>query len=146
MEVFLPSPAPPKPSSPSLAGCVARLEVGDHDVGALKAAIPFKLADYFGGSANDFKVSSFSDSALAIFFPNWVARESAIGQSPLWLDGVSCNFSNWVEKGEVSRGHLQQKFGCGWLTGHYFVGAWRMLRLRLAASVSYGRWMTLALP
>ncbi len=108
-EVFLPAPPPPPRGNPSLAGCVARLEVGCHDADALRDVLPGKLADHFGGSSDDFKVSLFSASALAVFFPNWVARESAIGRSPLWLNGVSCTFSNWVEPGEVKRGHLLQK-------------------------------------
>ncbi len=92
-----------------MSGCMARLEVGGHDAGALMAGLPSKLADYFGGSASDYKVATLSVSALAIFFPNWMARESAIGRSPFCLDGVSVHFSNWVEPGEGMRGHLHHK-------------------------------------
>ncbi len=46
-------------------------------------------------------------SSLAIFFPSWLSRESAIGRSPLRLGEVSYSFSIWAEEGEEERGHLR---------------------------------------
>ncbi len=88
---------------------MAKLEIGALDAVALKESLPSKLAAHFGGQSGDYKVASYSASALAVFFPNWVARGSAIGHSPLCLDGVSLSFSDWGEPAEVARGHLRQK-------------------------------------
>ncbi len=111
IEAVLPPPPPPPPprGKPSLAGCVAKLEIGALDALALKDSLLSKLAAHFGGQSGDYKVASYSASALAILFPNWVARGSAIGHSPLCLDGVSLFFSDWSEPGEVARGHLRHK-------------------------------------
>ncbi len=54
-------------------------------------------------------MAAFQASTTAVFFPNWAARESAIGRSPLCLDGVPFSFSNWVEVGEKERGFLRHK-------------------------------------
>lgn len=67
------------------------------------------LATRFGGSSLDFSVATFSPSTRAIFFPNWVARESAIGRSPLKFDGFYFHFSNWIEEGEKGRGFFRCK-------------------------------------
>ncbi len=88
---------------------MAKLEVGALDARVLKECLPSKLAARFGGSEVDYKVAPYNDSVLAVFFPNWVERGSAIGHSPLWLDGVSLKFTDWVEPGELPRGHLRQK-------------------------------------
>ncbi len=58
------------------------------------ASLPQSLAGHFGGSAFEYKVSLFSAHFLAVFFPSWVSRESAIGHSPLCLDGMTVRFSN----------------------------------------------------
>ncbi len=100
---------PPPKGTPSLIGCVARLDVGEHDSQALIDSLPWRLAEHFRGRVDDYKVALFSDHALAVFFPNWVERGSAIGHSPLCLDGVSLHFSDWVEAGEEDRGHLPFK-------------------------------------
>ncbi len=105
---FLPTPTPP-PEHPPLSGCVARLDVAGHDRDGLKEMLPGKLAGFFGGSADDYKVADFLPDIMAIIFPSWVARESTIGRSPLRLEGVAFSFSNWVETGELKRGHLRHK-------------------------------------
>ncbi len=69
----------------------------------------------FGGSSSDYRVASFRPATLAIFFPNWVARESAIGRSPLRFEDSSFTFSNWVEVREAPRGRLQHK---AWIRLH----------------------------
>ncbi len=107
--MFLPAPSPPKNGSSFLPGCVARVELGGHAAGVLSSALPSQLASFFGGVPSDFKVANFSASSSAVFFPNWVVRESAIARSPLCFDGASVHFSNWVEPGEVERGQLRQK-------------------------------------
>ncbi len=109
LPVYLPPPPPPPRGQPSLSGCVAKLDTGKFDPVALMNTLPTKLAGNFGGSAHDYKVASLCDSFLAVFFPNWVSRESAIGRSPLRLDGVPFVFSNWAESGEEERSHLQHK-------------------------------------
>ncbi len=109
LPVFLPAPSPPPRGQPSLTGTVARMAIGKYDAGTLKDVISAKLANYFGGAAGDYKVATFSDSFLAVFFLSWAARESAIGHSPLWLDGFAVSFSHWVEPGEAVRGHLKYK-------------------------------------
>ncbi len=109
LEVFLPPPLPPPRGTPALSGCMAKLEIGLLDPVALKDPLPSKLAGHFGGSASDYKVASLCDSSLVVVFPNWVARGSAIGRSPLWLDGVPLAFSDWAEPEEVEHGHLRHK-------------------------------------
>ncbi len=109
LETFLPAPSPPPRGQLPPSSCVARVEVGGHDPGALMASLPSKLAIHFGGLASAYKVSSYPDTALAVFFPSWVVRETAVGHSPLWLDGISLRFSNWVEPAECARGHLHHK-------------------------------------
>ncbi len=83
--------------------------MGNHDVDVLKDSLPSKLAAHFRGKEVDYKVALLSDSHLAVIFPNWVERGSAIGHSPLWLDGVPFTFSDWQEVGERDRGHLRHK-------------------------------------
>ncbi len=57
----------------------------------------------------DYKVATYHNESLAVIFPSWLTRESAIGRSPLWLDGTPYSFTNWVECGEQRRGHLKHK-------------------------------------
>nr|CAD1824953.1 unnamed protein product [Ananas comosus var. bracteatus] len=67
------------------------------------------LAARFGGSSSAFRVASFLPRTRAVFFPNWVARESAIGRSPIRIDDFSFHFSRWVQVGERARGYLRCK-------------------------------------
>nr|CAD1830159.1 unnamed protein product [Ananas comosus var. bracteatus] len=54
---------------------------------------------------------------MAVFFPNWVVRESAIGRSPFRINDICFHFSNWVEVGEKERGHLHHKV---WIRLHHW--------------------------
>ncbi len=97
------------PGQPALSGCVARVEVGDLHFRSVLEVLPRGLAGVFSGSPSDYRVASFRSSTLAIFFPSWVTRESAIGRSPLRFEGNLFSFSNWVEVGEEARGRLFHK-------------------------------------
>nr|CAD1834884.1 unnamed protein product [Ananas comosus var. bracteatus] len=99
---YLP-PRPPTTGQPYLPGCVALSEPIGQRPDNLAEVISGGLATRFGGSPSDYKVASFSAPSVAVFFPNWVARGSAIGRSPLSFDGFSFRFSNWVETGENER-------------------------------------------
>nr|CAD1829324.1 unnamed protein product [Ananas comosus var. bracteatus] len=103
---FLPS-RPPPVGQPSLAGCVARVEVLGFLSLDTKEVISRGLATRFGGSPRDFKVASGLASSMPVFFPNWLAREFAIGCSPLRFGNSVFRFANWSETGEVERGHLK---------------------------------------
>lgn len=46
---------------------------------------------------------------LAVFFPNWVVRKSAISRSPFIFDGSDFKLSNWTETTELDKGHLHHK-------------------------------------
>nr|CAD1831266.1 unnamed protein product [Ananas comosus var. bracteatus] len=99
-EAYLPA------GQPSLSGYVAGVEVLGRALPDAKEVISQGLASRFGGSAQDYKVADFRGSSMAIFFPNWVVRESAIGRSPLRFGNAVFRFSNWSETGELARGHL----------------------------------------
>ncbi len=112
---FLP-PSPPLPAGPpALVGRVAGLLTAGLDVAATRELLPGKLAVRFGGAPTDYKVASYHNDLLAITFPSWLSRESAISRSPLWLNGTAYSFTDWVERGEVKRGHLIHK---AWLRMH----------------------------
>ncbi len=74
---FLPSRAPP-PGRPALPGCVALVEELTPHSEDQSPALARGLAAKFGGLASDYKVAPLSHRKMAVFFPNWVARESAI--------------------------------------------------------------------
>nr|CAD1831404.1 unnamed protein product [Ananas comosus var. bracteatus] len=87
-------------------------------IGSCGSLPPFQALPWrFGGSSADYKVASFQALSKAVFFPNWVARESAIGRSPLWFEGFGFYFSNWVEMREKARGHLRHKV---WIRLHHW--------------------------
>ncbi len=72
---------------------------------------------------------------MAVFFPNWVARESAISRSPLLLEDLSFQFSTWVESGEGEGDHLLHK---AWIKLHNWpVCCWDTGDIRAAVS-SFG--------
>nr|CAD1838382.1 unnamed protein product [Ananas comosus var. bracteatus] len=114
LPAFLP-PRPPPPGLPSLSACVARAEVlGPSGVAVeafpdAKDALSRGLAARYGGTSREFLVADFAAPALAVFFPNWVSRESAVSRSPLRFDGFVFKLSNWVEAAELDRGHLRCK-------------------------------------
>nr|CAD1830575.1 unnamed protein product [Ananas comosus var. bracteatus] len=108
VEVFLP-PSVPAAGQPDLVGCVARVEVPDPHPSNIDEILARGLAARFGGSSTAFRVASFLPRTRAVFFPNWVARESAIGRSPIRIDNFSFHFSRWVEVGERARGYLRCK-------------------------------------
>nr|CAD1816993.1 unnamed protein product [Ananas comosus var. bracteatus] len=107
---FLP-PRPPPAGQPHLLGCVARVDlparfpvnVNDNET------LARGLAARFGGSCFDYTIASFLPTARAVFFPNWVARESAISRSPIRIDEFYFCFSSWVEIEEKERGFLHHK-------------------------------------
>ncbi len=101
--------APPPAGQPALAGLVAGLITAGMDPGAIKESLPGKLAGFFGGAAKDYRIASYRNESLAVFFLSWLARESAIERSPLWLEVTPYTFTNWVEGGEERRGHLKHK-------------------------------------
>ncbi len=88
---------------------MTRLDTAGHGLGVISEVLPAKLVGFFGGSARDYKVASFLANPLAVIFLSWVARESAIGRSPLCLDGTTYSFSNWMVAGEEKCGHLRHK-------------------------------------
>lgn len=83
----------------------------------MKEILSRGLAARFGGFSSDYTVASFKPLSMAVFFPNWVARESAIGRSPLRFNGICFHFSNLVEVGEKDRGHLCHK---AWIRLHHW--------------------------
>lgn len=105
---FLPSRSPP-PGLPPLSACVVLVEVLGPVDGNAKTALSTGLAAKFGGSCRDFLVADFDGPLLAMFFPNWVARESAISRNPFRFEGLNFKFSNWTEVAELDRGHLRHK-------------------------------------
>nr|CAD1828058.1 unnamed protein product [Ananas comosus var. bracteatus] len=113
---FLPVRYPPA-GAPSLSGCVALAEVRRRLTGNVKEVLSRGLAARFGGESRDYGVADFRHSSLAVFFPNWVVRESAIGRSPLRFEGLDFFFSNWQESGELERGHLRHK---AWIRLHHW--------------------------
>lgn len=113
---FLPT-RPPQLGHPSLSVCVALVEAVGQQPANFIDALSRGLAARFEGSFSDYKVASFRNPSFAIFFPNWVARESTIGRSPISLYAITFRFSNWVETGEKERGHLQHK---AWIKLHHW--------------------------
>ncbi len=111
---FLPSRATPA-GRPPLSGRVALVEAIPPLPADVKGTISRGLAARFGGSVADYMVADFKGPRLAIFFPNWVERESAIGRSPLRLEGHSFRFSDWVESEETGRCHHLHK---AWIKLH----------------------------
>lgn len=107
-DAFLPLRHSP-PGSPPLIARVALAEVRGPNAGDAYLLIPQGLAARFGGSSEDYSVAKSEGSLLAVFFPNWVTRESAVGRSPFSFEGLTCWFSNWFERAELPRGHLRHK-------------------------------------
>lgn len=90
---FLPF-RPQSTGQPSLSGCVALVDVVGQHLGDSLDFLPRGLVARFGGSPSDYRVAFFRDSSSAVFFPSWVARESAIGRSPIPLGDFVFHFSN----------------------------------------------------
>nr|CAD1834397.1 unnamed protein product [Ananas comosus var. bracteatus] len=103
--------------APSLSGCVALAEVRSRLPGNAKEVLSRGLAARFGGESRDYGVADFRQSSLAVFFLNWVARESAIGRSPFRFEALDFFFSKWQESGELERGHLRHK---AWIRLHHW--------------------------
>nr|CAD1840706.1 unnamed protein product [Ananas comosus var. bracteatus] len=84
------------------------------------------------GSSREFLVANFDAYFLAVFFPNWVARESAISKSPLRFEGLDFKLSNWTEVAELDRGHLRHKV---WVRLHYWpILCWNEENVKAAVS------------
>nr|CAD1823428.1 unnamed protein product [Ananas comosus var. bracteatus] len=111
---FLPSRLPP-PGHPSLVGRVALVETRGQINSNVKEILSRGLAARFGGSGRDYLVANFQASTMAVFFPSWLARGSAVGRSPLRFEGIDFFLSKWVEAGEMERGHLAHK---AWIRLH----------------------------
>lgn len=106
---FLPPSSPP-PGQPSPSGCVALVDIISHrGSGNPKDVLSRGLAARFGGSNRDYLVADFIPPSLAIFFPSWAVRESAIHRSPFLFEDIEFKISNWTEVGELGRGHLLHK-------------------------------------
>nr|CAD1831501.1 unnamed protein product [Ananas comosus var. bracteatus] len=131
ISAFLP-PRAPSAGHPFLLACIAKVDfVGPHD-GNVKEVLSRGLAARFGGSSRDFSVANLHASTMVVFFPNWVARESAIGRSPFRFDDFVFRFSNWLEPWELARGHLQYK---AWIRLHHWpILCWNKEDVKAAVS------------
>ncbi len=111
------------------------MEALDHEGSDFTDVLARGLVDRFGGASGDYKVARASPPRMAVFFPNWVARESAIARSPLRLENRSFRFSNWVEAGELGRGRMLHK---AWIKLHHWpIACWHKDDV-LAAVSSFG--------
>ncbi len=101
---------PPPPNGLGPVSCVALGVFVCPPPGDLSVFLSGGLAARLGGGGRlDYKVAPTASQGVAVFFPNWVARESAIARSPLLLENHRFRFLNWVEPGEVGRGRLLHK-------------------------------------
>ncbi len=103
---------PPRQLSPGLTPLLGRAALAEclcPTAGDPAAALTKGLAAKFGGSSSDYKVAPLTAPTMAVIFPSWVTRESAIARSPLRVDQLSFRLSNWVEAGEIGRRHLLHK-------------------------------------
>ncbi len=106
---------PHTPGVPPLIGRVAQAVPLEQHTPDLMQVLPRGLAARFGGNSDDYRVASLASHGLAVTFPNWVARESAIARSPHRLENHGFWFSNWVETDEIGRGRLLLK---AWIKLH----------------------------
>nr|CAD1839537.1 unnamed protein product [Ananas comosus var. bracteatus] len=125
------SQAPPSAGQPSLSGCVTRVEVIGNYGGNAWDALSRRLAARFWGSSRDYLVANFAAPYKAVFFPNWVARESAISRSPLSFENFQFKLANWTEAGELERGTLPKRPGSGYTIGLSSAGTRRMSKPQL---------------
>nr|CAD1835985.1 unnamed protein product [Ananas comosus var. bracteatus] len=95
--------------NPSLKCCVALVEVLSSHRGNAKEVLSRGLTTRFGGTGREYLVANFRAFFIAVFCPNWVVRESAIGRSFFTLEDIVFKFSSWKETEELERGHLQHK-------------------------------------
>ncbi len=116
LTAFLPSRAP-TPGRPFALGCVALAEALGPLSGDTSLVLSRGLAARFGGSCSDYVVALLAAPRLAIFFPNWVAHESAVARRTFRVDDLSFRFSYWVELAEKGRGHLLHKV---WIRLHHW--------------------------
>lgn len=136
---FLPS-RPPPTTLPSLAGCVALAETRGQLKGTAKEILSRGPAAWFGGSSREYLVANFNTSSMAVFFPNWVVRESAIGRSPLRFEGTNFFLSNWVKIGEMEKGHITHK---AWIWLHkWSILRWNVEDIKAAVSGFGELWNT----
>ncbi len=119
----------------ALAGRVALVEALSQHPERSLAFLPQGLAARFGGSCADYKVAPLKLGRAAVFFPNWVARESAISRSPIQLEEQHFRFTSWVEPGEGDRDLLIHKV---WIKLHNWpIIYWNTEDVRAAVS-SFG--------
>nr|CAD1834468.1 unnamed protein product [Ananas comosus var. bracteatus] len=139
-DAFLSCPPPPA-RQPSLSGTVAKVDIASLRPDFVREVLPGGLVARFEGSSRDYKVASFRASAMAVFFPSWVSRESAIGHSPSGLRVLFSIFPTRRKWGNLRGDIFTTKRGSDSYTGRSCAGTRKTSKLQSLGSASSGRWI-----